>query len=163
MIDPLDVYDYGFVFPEGTEFDAMPKELKNFLEITLEAEWPKFPAIGTQFVSGYGLCLVRMKAKLTKEQIDDLILYFGVPWRVAAIRSAYKIISRDAGEVDELGNPITVWEYDYPLAVDKAGYLNYCLPVLEESSTFETPIYRQPTMADTIIVPMIAGTDGIVL
>ena len=147
-INPLIVYDYGLVLPEGTEFDVMPQELKNFLEIGLEAEWPKFPAIGTQFVDGYGLCLVRMKAKLTKQQIDDLIAYFGVSWRVAAIRSAYRIVDG---------------EYDYPLPVDKAGYLNYCLPILDESSTPENPIYRQPTMADTVIIPMIAGTDGIVL
>jgi len=163
MINPLTTYDYGFVFPEGTEFDVMPDELKKFLEITLNAEWPTFPAIGTQIFNGYGLCLVRMKAKLTKAQIDDLILYFGVPWRVAAIRSAYKIISMDTGNIDELGNPIFELDYDYPLQVDKAGYLNYCLPILDASSTFENPVYRHPTMADIIYIPMFSGTDAIVL
>lgn len=163
MIDPLIVYDCFFELPEGTKFELMSDALKNELSVDLQCEWPKFPAENTQIVNGLGLCMVRMKAKLTKSQIDDLIAYFGLNWVVVAILSAYKIISRDTGNIDEFGNPIFELDYDYPLPVDKAGYLNYCLPIMDVSGTVENPVYRQPTMADVIYVPMFAGTDAIVL
>jgi hypothetical protein len=82
---------------------------------------------------------------------------------VVGIRSAYKIITIDTGNLDEFGNPIFELDYDYPLPVDKAGYLNYCLPILDSTSTFENPVYRQPTMADVVYIPMFAGTDSIKL
>ncbi len=161
MIDPLIVYDCFFKLPEGTKFELMSDALKNELSVDLQCEWPKFPAENTQIVNGLGLCMVRMKAKLTKSQIDDLIAYFGLNWVVVAIRSAYKIIIRDTGNIDELGNPIFELDYDYPLSLQKSVYINYRMPILDVSSTFENPVYRQPTMADTIYAPMFAGTDAI--
>jgi len=139
-------YDYGLVVPESTLFGNFSPELKSFLE-PFEPEWATFPALGTKPYNGMAILNVRMKAKFSKAEMDDMIAQFSLNWRVGGIRSAY---------------PILDGEYDYPVQIDKALYLNYADDIIEytDIDTFTT---RRPTMEDEIIVSMFAGTDPVIL
>lgn len=135
-------YDYGLVVPEGTNVNELDPELKAFI-YSLEPEWAAFPAFGTRPFNGMAILNVRMKCKLTKQQLEDLFLSFGLTWRVGAIRSAYQVVEGD---------------YDYPVKIDKAGYLNYADDIMEYTD-METFTNRRPTMSDTINISMFSGTD----
>jgi hypothetical protein len=134
------VTDYILNVPEATEFDLLPTETQIFIS-QLSPEWPDFPMLNTHAVNGRKLLHVRMKAKLIKEQLDQLFSAYALDWQVVSIRSAVKADG--------------VYEVIYP--IDKAAFITFLRDIPDGETT------RPATIADTIYLSTYAGTDPIEL
>jgi hypothetical protein len=84
------VTDYIFNVPEDTEFDLLPAQTQAVIS-TLSPEWPDFPMLNTHAVNARKLLMVRMKARLSKAQLEQLFTAHLLAWQVIWIRSAYLI------------------------------------------------------------------------
>ena len=169
MSNPNEVYDYGLLMPEGSDFNLLDPSIQEQIDL-LGGRWTPFPIIGTRPVNGMAMCYVRLLVKLSKAQLEDLITYFGLPWVVMGIRSAYKIIPTVSLDIE--GNEVTTWDYDVVEALPRnAAILEYLNDIQDYDPVTKQPIFdvsdnpvmRRPTLDDDIYIPVYAGTDPIKL
>jgi hypothetical protein len=140
------VTDYIFNVPEQTEFDLLPAPTQAFIA-QLGPEWPSFPMLNTHAVNARKLLLVRMKAQLSKIQLEQLFATYSLDWHVLWIRSAY--------EIDE--GYLTV------MPIDKALLLPFWNVIVESVDEQGVATTRPATMDDTLYLAMYAGTEPVAL
>jgi hypothetical protein len=138
--------DYILNLPESTEFDLLPETTREFIS-QLSPEWPSFPMLNTKVVGGRKLIHVRMAVQLTKAQLEDMFVYFGLDWLVVGIRSAEPVDG----------------EYVVIHHIDKAAFVPFWNDIVTDFDVTGTPITRSATVNDTIYLSTYAGTDPIEL
>ena len=146
MIDQTSVYDYGLIVPAGTDVDNLAPEVQQIIA-QFKAEFPASKVYGTVVTNNQQVIYVRMQVKLTEIELNDLFIQHNLAWEVIGIRSAYKIVEVDKGQ-DEHGNQLIELDYDTVLPVNKDAIL---------------PFVPNATLESTLIVPVYAGTDPIIL
>jgi hypothetical protein len=140
-VNPV-VTDYIFNVPENTEFDLLPAQTQAVIS-QLSPEWPDFPMLNTHAVEGRKLLMVRMKARLSKAQLEQLFTAHLLDWQVIWIRSAY-LIGDDY---------LTIFPVDKSLILP---FVNEIVESIDEQGNVTT---RPATMNDTIYLSAYAGTD----
>jgi hypothetical protein len=140
--------DLGFLVPDGTDFKALPENFQN-LVADWEPEWPASHLIGTHAVNGFVVLGVRVKKRLTKEEIDQMIEAFGLDWICAYIGSAYCIVDNGMDEDDKPLPPTK----EIILPINKAALLPYLdeAPIIDPENG-EITGYMPRTMEETIII-----------
>lgn len=146
MIDQTATYDYGLIVPEGTDVANFPDDLIAVMK-EFRAEFPSARVFGTQPFEGKQIVYVRMQRRVDKDELLGMFKLFNLDWQVIGIRSAYRIIEQIESE-DEHGNVEYVYLYDNLLPIDKAAVL---------------PFVPGATLDSTLIVPVYAGTDPIIV
>jgi hypothetical protein len=138
------VTDYIFNVPEDTEFDLLPAPTQVVIS-QLSPEWPDFPMLNTHTVNTRKLLMVRMKARLSKAQLEQLFTAHLLDWQVIWIRSAYLID----------GDYLTIFP------IDKSLILPFWNEIVESIDELGNATTRPATMSDTLYLSAYAGTDPI--
>jgi hypothetical protein len=136
------VTDYIFNVPEDTEFDLLPAQTQAVIS-QFSPEWPDFPMLNTHAVNARKLLMVRMKARLSKVQLEQLFTTHLLDWQVIWIRSAYLID----------GDYLTI----YP--IDKSLILPFWNEIVESIDELGNITTRPAIMSDTLYLSAYAGTD----
>jgi hypothetical protein len=155
------VTDYILNVPEAESIELMDEALQTQIR-DLGAEWPSFPALGTKAVGGRKLVHVRMKAQLSKADLDNLFLFYLLDWQVIGIRSAYRILPVTIG-TDEDGKDIVEMRYLTTWWEGKAAILPFMNDIIDSVDAEGNATMRPPTLADTLYLPVYAGTDPVEL
>jgi len=137
-----EVTDYIFNVPEDTEFDLLPAQTQAVIS-QLSPEWPDFPMLNTHAVNARKLLMVRMKARLSKAQLEQLFTVHLLDWQVIWIRSAYLID----------GSYLTIYQ------IDKSLILPFWNEIVESIDELGNVTTRPATMIDTLYLSVYAGTD----
>lgn len=151
------ITDYLLNIPAAASIAELPLETQAVIA-ELSPEWPSFPMVGTQEVTGRKLIHVRMNQLLAKADLEALLAAHSLDWKIYSIRSAYKE-GIEAGVATQ-GNATSTSVYIVEYQGAKQDFLPFINPIVV---TVEPLTTRPVELTDTIYLSTYAGTNPIVI
>jgi hypothetical protein len=134
--------DYIIIVPNETELANLNPQVQEIIQ-QLDAVWPSFPMISSQVSGANKLIHVNMSGAFSKQQLEDMFMYFGLVWEILSIREA----SPTLPVLDADGN-ITGYIYEQEYLADKAKFI---------------PFFPDATLTEPLYLSCYAGTEPLQL